>query len=556
MKKYLIIVTILVNIILIKADWYKKQNNIDIKSYSFRIEISDFSDSIFCSAFIKLEADKNTKTILLDLENISNNRGMRVLSVNFNNQPAKFEHINNILTIDNAFKKREIELEILYKGIPSDGLIISENKYGERTFFADNWPERARCWLPVVDHPYEKAECKFIITAPAHYQIVANGDFISREELYDHMAVTNWYEKNPVSTKVMVFGAADFDIENLDTINNKIVQSWIYKKNRGAGFSYFNNSGEIIRFFNNLLGDFPYSKLANVQSTTRFGGMENASCIFYHEDLISGKQNIDRLMAHETAHQWFGDAVSEKNWEDIWLSEGFATYFTHIFIEKIIGEREFETGLKKDRDRIINFSKENSEAVLVDKNIKNSEKLLSVNSYQKGSWILHMIRKISGDSLFFKGIREYYNKFRHSNASTDDFINAYELATGIKIRSFCEQWLYTPGVPQLSFKFDYNDNNKRIGISITQKQTNIFNFSLELKLAGKEKSETIIIDVNRNKQEFEFNIGFEPTTIIPDPDIKMLINVNKDDIVYTKNSFLKFPEEGKPVIKEKREREE
>ena len=224
-------------------------------------------------------------------------------------------------------------LKITYQGIPEDGLIIGKNKYGDRTFFGDNWPNRAHQWIPCNDHPRDKASVEFIVTAPSHYQVVANGEKIQEYPASEGLKTTHWREKVPLPTKVMVIGAGRFAIENNGQVQGIPSSIWVFPQNRLEGFSDFKPSLIVLDWFSRNIVPFPFSKLAHVQSKTRWGGMENAGAIFYFENAVNGKNERESLIAHETAHQWFGNSATEADWRHVWLSEGFATYCTVLYLE-------------------------------------------------------------------------------------------------------------------------------------------------------------------------------------------------------------------------------
>ena len=176
---------------------------------------------------------------------------MKITEVQFNDNNASYKVIGNRVKINcepNSNTKNQI-IAIRYKGIPKDGLIISENKYGDRTFFGDNWPNRAHHWFPCIDHPYEKATVTFSITAPTHYLVVANGKLKETSRVDSLNSLTVYECLNPIPTKVMVFGAADFATQHLVSGNGNNVQSWVYYNDKENGFYDYAIATEILDFF-------------------------------------------------------------------------------------------------------------------------------------------------------------------------------------------------------------------------------------------------------------------------------------------------------------------
>ncbi|HMI80024.1 MAG TPA: hypothetical protein VK484_14590, partial [Ferruginibacter sp.] len=213
--------------------------NIDVQHYRFALSLSDHTDMIQGTATIDLKFLKNTTTFHLDLGDIdSTGKGMKVLKVSQGRKQIFFNHRNDKLWIQlptavKAGSFREFTIE--YSGIPSDGLIIGKSIYKKRTFFGDNWPNRAHHWLPCNDIPADKASLEFIITAPKHYSIVSNG--IKKEErvVNDSTKLTHWKEDVPLPTKVMVIGAADFAVSEPAWAGNIPVTSWVYEEDKDKG---------------------------------------------------------------------------------------------------------------------------------------------------------------------------------------------------------------------------------------------------------------------------------------------------------------------------------
>ncbi|MEO7835425.1 MAG: M1 family aminopeptidase, partial [Ginsengibacter sp.] len=301
-------------------------NSLDIKHYNFSITLNDSNNVIKGNAEITTSFTKNEKEIIFDLVNKNKSgKGMTVTSVTKNGTAVIFsQDSQHIFIEDEGLKGKENIYSIRYEGIPIDGLIISNTKFGDRSFFADNWPNRAHNWIPCNDHLSDKATVDFIITAPDHYQVVSNGEKIEETNLSNHLKLTHWKENIPLPTKVMVIGVTNFAVNNFADVDCIPVSSWVYPEDKDSGFKQYAVAKNILQWYIQQIGPYAYEKLANVQSKTIFGGMENAGCIFYFENSVND-EDLESLFAHEIAHQWFGDNATEKDWPHLWLSEGFAT---------------------------------------------------------------------------------------------------------------------------------------------------------------------------------------------------------------------------------------
>lgn len=434
------------------AQNYKQRfNEIDVKHYNLTIAVNDSTNSIDAKMIISLTFKQLVNAFDMDLvQQDSTGKGMHILSVFQNKDSVQFTHLNNKITIQpNAIKTDSIyNFEITYNGIPKDGLIIGENLHGDRTFFADNWPNRAHNWFPCVDHPSDKATVEFTIIAPNHYQVIANGTLVEETNLSNDLKRYHYKTMVPLPTKVMVIGVARFAVQQLGETHNIPISTWVYPQTKEQGFHDFANAKNILDFFIEKFGEYPYQKLANVQSKTQFGGMENAGAIFYAEKYVKGERNFEDTIAHEIVHQWFGNSASESDWPHLWLSEGFATYFADVYIQKTAGEAVFQQRLKEERDEVLNFYKKKQTPVIDTENT-HLMSLLNANSYEKGAWALRMLHKKLGDETFWTGIKTYYEKFKLSNASTNDFKNVMTEVSGQNLDAFFLQWLQKAGHPVL-----------------------------------------------------------------------------------------------------------
>jgi len=524
LKTLLVLISMNLLIPLIADDGYKRNPLIDVINYTFRISVSDTSDTIYGEALISINFRGKVSEMEFDLKSLrSDGKGMVVDSVIFSSGGVKWTHTDNKLRI---FSNNEFAsvtsgiLKVAYHGIPADGLIISENKFGNRSFFSDNWPDRAGNYLPCIDHPYDKATVEFIIIAPSHYEVVASGYLVEESHLAGDMKLTRWKEDVPLATKVMAFGAAEFDFMLAGVAGNVPVWTYVYKENSREGFYDYGIAIKPVEFFSELIGPYSYEKLANVQSKTIFGGLENAGCIFYSENSVTGKGRAEGLIAHETAHQWFGNSVTESDWHHIWLSEGFATYLTSVYLEKNYGRERLAEEMKTDREQVIRYYLKSPRPV-IDTTITNLMRLLSVNSYQKGAWVLHMLRHELGDEIFWRGMSSFYGRFRNKNALTSDFEKVMEEVSGKELSGFFHQWLYVAGQPDLKITSTSSKKKGYTEILIEQKQESLYSFPLELLINSQEGEYRKSIRINERLTKLTIKSA-KISQIVPDPDVNLL----------------------------------
>ena len=457
---------------------------------------------------------------------------MTVLDVKSNDGSLEFLHDENELWIyldKPSLENERKNITIQYRGIPVEGLKIGNNKYGDRTFFSDNWPNRTRHWLATIDHPYDKAKCEFIVTAPNHYEVVSNGLKIEETHLEGNKKLTHWKQSIPIATWLYVLGVAEFAVQYLDEFDGKSIQTWVFKQDRDAGFYDFAEpTKKALEFYTNYIGPYSYEKLANIQSNSVSGGMEAASAILYSDKSVKGDRNIRwrNVVIHEIAHQWFGNSVTEYDWDDVWLSEGFATYFTLLFIEHEYGRDAFVDGLKSSQKRVDSFHEKNPNYTVIHNNLKNMKDVTSSQTYQKGSWILHMLRGILGTDLFWKGIRAYYLKYKDLNASTEDFKNVMEEVSGINLTTFFNQWLYNPGILKLRGQWYYDKSETEIVLEIKQVQAGgiLIEMPIEIAIDSKNNRKIEKIKLSEAFRKYRIKVNEEPSNVSLDPNLWVLMN--------------------------------
>lgn len=539
--RHLLLIVALVISGICNADNYPRNYSLDILHYKFELTLSDATDEIIGkTSIVVLFNTDNSKQLRFDLINRSSalkDKGMVVESVLFENNTLSFKHEKNALLIDlprSFAKNTTATFVIIYRGIPADGLRIGNTRHGERSFFNENWPNRTRHWLPTVDHPYDKATNEFLITAPAHYQVISNGLLVEESILNTNQKFTHWKQSVPISSWLYVLGVARFAIQYVDEFMGKQIQTWVYPQDREKGFFDFASpTKEALGFYSTYVGPFAYEKLANIQSPSVGGGMETASAIFYGEDLINGKQDtrLRNVVIHEIAHQWFGNAVTESSWDDAWLSEGFATYFTMLFQEYAYGENVYIDELKKARNRIFNFYSKDSTYKIIDNRTAEEGPVTNDMTYQKGAWVLHMLREKMGHEAFKEGIRNYYKRFYNKNATTDDFFEVMQKFTNTPLATFRNQWLHRPEILNVQVKWHYDIATSQVEITIDQKQSSGFFFEapIEFEVIEGNSKRIVSLDIRGKTSTFKLKADKKPVTILADPRTTLLAKIDIEE---------------------------
>jgi aminopeptidase N len=514
------------------ADNYPRQPAIRVQHYIFRIALSDANDEVAGETMIALDFLQGGVTrVVLDLTSRKDGKGMTVAEVSSRGAALKFQHSADRLavTLDSAPAPGERrQLTVKYAGVPASGLHIAKNKFGDRTFFSWNWPTMARQWLPVIDHPSQKATSEFLVTAPAKYQVVANGLLQEELDLGDGRRMTHWKQSVPIASWLNNIGVAQFASRHFGTAAGVPLETWVFPQDRDNGILTFEEpTRQAMEFFASHIGPYPYEKLADVQVAGMGGGMEHASAIFFGERSVTPRPAFS-LVAHEISHQWFGDSVTEKDWDDAWLSEGFATYFASLASEFYEGRDAFLDAMRRSRASVFAMEKRTPGIAVIHDNlpeIRNGRAPVGI-VYQKGGWTLHMLRGVIGTEKFWAGIREYYRQFRDANASTADLRRVMEEAGGADLGWFFEQWLLRPGSPIVSGGWTYDRAAGQIEIDLAQTQPGAaYRLPLEVAVTVAGAPPAVQrIECTLKEQKFSIAAAQEPSTVVLDPNVWVLMD--------------------------------
>lgn len=410
---------------------------------------------------------------------------MPITSVTVAGKPARYQRTSNTLDVMLPAAARngaELKIAISYHGRPKDGLILANDGDGKPSATGDNWPNRVHHWIPALDHPSAKAAVSFNVSAPTHYQVIANGKLgtVTRSG-----AISFWrfQEGKAIPPYCMIVAVNQGAI--IDSPDKSVTNLFYNVPHRDAEYAPkgFSPAAPSLAYFSQTIAPYPYEKLALIVGATQFGGMENSGAIVFASTIFNLRPNekmstrfgiperIEALVAHEIAHQWFGDSVTPSTWADLWLSEGFATYFAALFIEKHDGADAFREYMRNQAANYLAYQKQRS-APLHDTETQDLMKLLNPNNYEKGAWVLHMLRKRLGDEAFFRGLRNFYNAHREANATSEDLRAALEKSSGTNLRTFFARWIYGSGHPVYEWSSQATEmRNGSNSVTIVLKQT-------------------------------------------------------------------------------------
>ena len=404
-------------------------------------------------------------------------------------RPARYERQGerlNVFLARPARRGERLQLSVVYHGRPADGLILTNDKDGRPSATGDNWPNRVHHWIPSLDHPSAKATVSFNVTAPARTSVVAGGSLDARRTNADATQTWVYSEGAPMPPYCMVVAVGEFASVQPGVMlpaRHVPVSYYVPPSEQKLAMQGFGAAIPSLKYFSQTVAPFPYEKLAHIVGATRFGGMENSGAIIYSRTLFDPREGAPQstrfgvrrglveLIAHETAHQWFGDAVTPATWADLWLSEGFATYYAGLFVEHAEGRAAFREYMRRKGEEYLKYE-QTRRAPIHDRETEDLNALLNANNYQKGAWVLHMLRSELGDAAFARGVRAYYRAHLHRNATTEDLRAALERASGRRLREFFARWVYASGHPRYEAAWDWSAGNRRGGVlTLTLRQT-------------------------------------------------------------------------------------
>jgi aminopeptidase N len=489
------------------------------------------------------------------LESISfDSVGLQIQSVRVNKGAAKFASTGSklVVTLPKGSKAgAKYDVEIKYQGTPTKGLyfILPDKDYPNRPLeiWTQGESEDTRYYLPTYDYPNDRLTTETILTVPASWLTVSNGKLISVTDVREGMKTWTWRESQPSSTYLFTVVAGEF-VEVKDSWRD-IPVTYYAPKGRGDRLNpNYNRTTAMIELFSKKLGvDYPWEKYSQAMVDEFVaGGMENSSATTNTAESLRNpklapeyEQNEDPLISHELAHQWFGDLVTTKDWGNIWLNEGFATFMETVWSESHFGK---DTA---DFDRWEGAKRWFAMRSLYDKPIvrydfEESEEF-DGNAYGKGGWVLYMLRRNLGEDAFYAGLKHYLEVNRGKNVMTSDLTKALEEATHTNVDAFFDQWIYGAGAPKFDLSYVYDETKKQVGLTVKQTQkreghVGLFNVLVEVEITTANGPKLYPIHVTQESEVFTFPADSAPLMVLFDKGTQILKSVQfkkeKKELLY------------------------
>lgn len=512
---------------------------IDVFLYHFELELPDTGTALRGSATVVFrEFPAAADTLTLDLVGMTVDSVLNPILPDTATRHFSYDGRTLRIPINPAPKTGSAlgRVTVVYHGTPADGLLAGSDGRGHAGLFADNWPERARYWLPTVDAPGDKAAVDFVVSAPAAWQVVANGQLVDTSAAEGSRGGGGrrrwtWRERRPIPTYTMVVAAGPM-VRSVHPdagagTTHVPIDVWTWPDDSAYADSVpFHEVTSVVDALIRTVGPFPYEKLSHIESATKYGGMENASAIFYAERPYADRTMHEGVVRHETAHQWFGDAVTERDFHHLWLSEGFADYFDLVAGAALHGDSILTDGMRAYAAGY--FKSSVVDRPIIDSAVTDPAKLLNANSYQKGAWVLHMLRRQVGDTAFFRGIRDYYATYRDSSVLSAQFQQVMERRSRKNLGWFFKQWLFQPGYPQVAVTWHYEPFKRQAVADIREVQPaawGLFRLNdVPVEFTGPDGRTTRrTIDIDGPPATVRIDLSSTPSTMRLDPDGQFLL---------------------------------
>lgn len=480
------------------------------------------------------------------LRAITNNAGemifdavhFKIFGVKWNGKKTKFEYKDEKLKVSPLGKSKQgdkVLIEVEYETVkPKLGLyfIKPTKQYPKNPtqLWTQGEDEYARYWFPCFDAPHERTTTEVVATVPYGFTAISNGALIKTTHQKSAKTSTfHWLQKIPHATYLVTLTVGRF-AEIKDKWRNIPVLYYSEKGKEDQAQRAFGKTPKMLEFFSKFIGvNYPYAKYAQIAAADFiYGGMENTSATTQTEyalldERVSLDYTSDELVAHELAHQWFGDLLTCKSWAHAWLNESFATYFDALFKRHDRGQDEFAYAIRNNAEEYFSEDKERYRRSIVTQLFRRPSDMFDRHLYEKGSVVLRMLHHILGEELFCKSIKTYVQDHKAQVVETVDLINSIEKATGRNMRRFFDQWVFGAGHPEYRLRAWWDSRKKEIFIRTVQTNVHgndipVFQIETEFLFLTSQGEKREKVKLTKKSHLFHFKLSESPSMVLFDPD--------------------------------------
>jgi aminopeptidase N len=445
------------------------------------------------------------------------------------------------ISLDRPYASSEtIAFTITYRTRPRRGLyFISARAEGGYVRPAQIWtqgePEENHFWFPCYDFPDDKATSEQYITAPAGQIAIANGKLVESAANPDGTTTYHWSMEHPHSSYLTSMVVGDF-VKLSDSYESIPVDYFTYRGTQAKATRAFGKTPQMMAWFSRRLDfPFPYSRYSQtIVANFDFGGMENITATTYADSEIlavadEGPDPItENLVSHELAHSWFGNLVTCHDWSELWLNEGFATFLEAAYREQADGRDVYLTLLQDDAREYFGEDSSRKRHPLVNPRYPLSMDLFDETTYKKGAYVVHMLRQIVGDEVFWRALNIYLNRFKYDVVSSRDLQHVFEEVSSKRLDWFFDQWVYRAGYPELKVRSSYDPANRLLNLTVAQTHKphpttpEVFRLPVEIEIETATGVLTKTVEIKSKTETYSFHLDGNPRLVVFDKNAGIL----------------------------------
>lgn len=532
---------------------FTRTSTYDVQHYVIRVSFDRTKKQVIGDTTVRLKPTVgNFAQAELDAADIS----FRSVTLEGSDTPLKFRTAGEkvTVTLDKAYRPEDtIGIRFQYTATPKKGVYFVDKKVinGRELSPAQIWTQgeadEAHHWFPSFDFPSDKATSEQYITAPKDETVIANGIPENPTENADGTTTHHFRMPVPHATYLTSFVVGKY-VKAADKYKEIPLSFYVYPGRESIARPAFGRTRDMMKVFEELTAiDYPYNKYdQTIVANFQFGGMENITATTMADTEIFlaqfdfAKGNVENLVSHELAHSWFGNLVTCKNWAELWLNEGWATFMEAAFIEKAYGRPGYMRKILADAEIFMTDDAVNPKRNgLFNQNADNIATLFDrpATIYNKGGAVLHTLREEIGDAAFWKGANIYLTRHKFGSVESSDLQKSMEEASGKDLGWFFEQWVYRGGHPKLDVKPVWNARSRTLKVTVTQTQKadklipNAFRLPMDLEIVTAAGTKNERIDVRKRVEELSFKLDAKPTSVGLDKLNRIPVKMVKVDAV-------------------------
>jgi len=448
---------------------------------------------------------------------------------NSRNEPLEFKQTEKELVVrfSRAYDYgEEVTFTIKYHARdPKQGFFFSdETARNPKMISTDSFPDEARHWFPCYDYPHDKVTMELIATVQRPNKVLSNGRLVSINENEGDNSVTyHWHQEKPHSTYLSMVAVAPFAVIE-DSLGSLPINYWVYENDVADARRIFKKTPYMIDFFNRLYGyEYPWAKYDQVETPTLGGGAEATSATILGQNVICDEKadkdfSWETIIAHEAAHQWWGDLITLRTWSETWLNESFATYSDYLYTRFDQGEDEGALALLGKKDSYLREAHTRYIRPIVFNRYEHPGQNFDRHTYPKGACVLHMLRFILGDKPFFRTLQHFLHKHEFQPVETRDFMKAVKEATGQNLDWFFEQYIYKPGHPVFEISYGWDESNKVVRLKVAQVQDfslgiPVYKIPVIIGITTSKGKAAEKVWIGQEEEVFEFAVDEKPLMV-------------------------------------------